>query len=111
MPWMIFYRQGAVTDKGLTRANLRQARRDTLTGAVLTQVIMISVIVAMAATAGQTHPGTPRGNVGQIAGALKPFLGGNQSRVLTGAAILGGALVSALVVSVAGRSSGWPARA
>jgi Mn2+/Fe2+ NRAMP family transporter len=102
MPWMIFYQQGAVTDKGLTRSNLRQARRDTLAGAVLTQVIMISVIVAMAATVGRTHPNTPLSNVGQIAGALKPFLGANQSRVLVGAAILGGALVSALVVSVAG---------
>lgn len=102
MPWMIFYQQGAVIDKGLTRATLRQARRDTLAGAVLTQVVMITVIVAMAATVGRAHPGTPLGNVGQIAGALGPFLGGTQARVLVGAAIMGGALVSALVVSIAG---------
>jgi Mn2+/Fe2+ NRAMP family transporter len=112
MPWMIFYQQGAVVDKGLARAALHRSRRDTLAGSVLTQVIMISVIVAIAATAGRTHPNTPLGNVGQIAGALRPFLGANQSRVLVGAAILGGALVSALVVSVAGawglaEVSGW----
>jgi hypothetical protein len=56
----------------------------------------------MAATVGRTRPSTPLSNVGQIAGALKPFLGANQSRALVGAAILGGALVSAPVVSVAG---------
>jgi Mn2+/Fe2+ NRAMP family transporter len=102
MPWMIFYQQGAVTDSGITPAGLRHERRDTMAGAILTQVIMIAVIVTMAATAGRTNPGAPLTSVGQIASAVAPFLGSMQAKILIGAAILGGALVSALVVSVAG---------
>jgi Mn2+/Fe2+ NRAMP family transporter len=102
MPWMIFYQQGAVVDSGITSAGLRHARRDTLAGAILTQVIMIAVIVTMAATVGHVHPNAPLTSVGQIASAVAPFLGRIQANVLVGAAILGGALVSALVVCVAG---------
>ena len=102
MPWMIFYQQGAMTDKGLKPTALRQARLDTFAGSILTQVIMISVIVAMAATIGRTNPGAPLNSVGEIATALRSFIGLDQARILIGAAILGGALVSALVVSVAG---------
>jgi len=102
MPWMIFYQQGAMTDKGLQPGALRQARRDTLAGAILTQGIMISVIIAMAATIGRKNPGVALTSVSQIANALAPFLGTDTGRIVTGAALLGGAMVSALVVSVAG---------
>jgi Mn2+/Fe2+ NRAMP family transporter len=63
---------------------------------------MIAVIVTMATTIGRTSPGAPLTSVGQIASAVAPFLGSIQAKILIGAAILGGALVSALVVSVAG---------
>ena len=57
MPWMIFYQQEAVIDKGRRglgpRDALRSARLDTATGAVLTQAIMIAIVVASA-----DHPGT-----------------------------------------------------
>ena len=102
MPWMLFYQQGAVVDKGLTPANLRRERQDTFLGAVMTQGIMISVMVLMACTIGRTHPNAPLNSVGQISGALQRFIGHNDARILVGAGMLGGALVSALVVSVAG---------
>jgi Mn2+/Fe2+ NRAMP family transporter len=70
MPWMIFYQQGAMTGKGLKPVALGQARLDTFAGSVLTQGIMISVIVAMAATVGRTNPGAPLNSVGEIATAL-----------------------------------------
>ena len=38
---MIFYQQGAVVDKGLSRRHLRSERRDTAVGAILTQLIMM----------------------------------------------------------------------
>src|SRR5271156_5018588 len=47
MPWMIFYQQGAVVDKHLSVATIRQARSDTSVGAVLTQLIMISVVITV----------------------------------------------------------------
>lgn len=102
MPWMIFYQQSAIVDKGLRPDMLRAERRDTAVGAVITQGIMIVVIVAFAATIFKVNPGAALNTVGQLAGALGPFIGDTSSRVLIGAAILGGALVAAIVVSLAG---------
>ncbi len=102
MPWMIFYQQTAVVDKGLTVAALPKERRDTAFGAVLTQVIMIAVIVTLAATV-YTHGLRPTLNtVGEIAAAVAPFLGTWPAKILIGVAVLGGGLVAALVVSLAG---------
>ncbi|MDE3207256.1 MAG: divalent metal cation transporter, partial [Pseudomonadota bacterium] len=50
MPWMIFYQQSAVLDKGLTAEDLTWARLDTALGAVVTQVIMAAVLITTAAT-------------------------------------------------------------
>lgn len=102
MPWMIFYQQSAIVDKGLHPGALNAERRDTAVGAVLTQAIMIVVIVAFAATIFKTDPSLPLNTVGQLAGGLAPYIGSTASRVLVGASILGGALVAALVVSLAG---------
>lgn len=40
--------------------------------------------------------------MGQLASALAPSIGATWSKVLIGAAVLGGALVAAIVVSLAG---------
>ncbi|NOZ84487.1 MAG: divalent metal cation transporter, partial [Epsilonproteobacteria bacterium] len=75
MPWMVFYHQSAVVDKGLKVKDLRTSRRDTAMGAVITQLIMIAILVATAATIGVHHPGESLNTVQQIADALTPFLG------------------------------------
>jgi len=72
MPWMIFYQQSAIVDKGLRQKALAAERRDTATGAVITQVIMIVVIIAFAATIFKAGRHTPLNTVGQLAGALSP---------------------------------------
>jgi Mn2+/Fe2+ NRAMP family transporter len=102
MPWMIFYQQGAVVDKGLTRADIGAERRDTAVGAVLTQAIMIVMVLVFAATVGLSHPGASIDTVGEMSQALRPFLGSVGSEVLLGVAVLGAALVAALVASLAG---------
>jgi Mn2+/Fe2+ NRAMP family transporter len=102
MPWMIFYQQSAVVQRKLKPAQLRQARIDTGVGTVLTQGIMIVVVIALAATVGRTNPGAALNDVGQIASSMAPFLGSGTAKVLIGASVLGGALVAALVVSLAG---------
>jgi Mn2+/Fe2+ NRAMP family transporter len=102
MPWMIFYQQSAVVQRRLKPTQLRQARIDTGIGTVLTQGIMIVVVIALAATVGRTDPGAALDDVGQIASAMMPFLGSGPAKVLIGASVLGGALVAALVVSLAG---------
>ena len=58
MPWMVFYQQSAVADKGLRPEHYKAARWDTAVGALVTQVIMAAVLVATAATIGRAGPGS-----------------------------------------------------
>ena len=102
MPWMIFYQQGAVVDKGLSHRHIRAERRDTAIGSILTQAIMIVMVVTFAATVGVVHPEAALNTVGQLSTALRPFLGGIGAKVLLGVAVLGAAMVAALVASLAG---------
>jgi Mn2+/Fe2+ NRAMP family transporter len=102
MPWMVFYQQGAVIEKRLGAATIRRARYDTAFGAVLTQVVMIAVVVAVAAGVGLRHPGASLDTVGEISAALTPYLGHLGGTVLFGLGMLGAALVAAVVSSLAG---------
>ncbi len=102
MPWMVFYQQGAVLDKGLQPLDIPSERRDTAVGAVLTQAIMIGVVLTFAATVGRAHLGTTLHTVADMSSALRPFLGAIGAKVLLGTAVLGAALVAALVASLAG---------
>jgi NRAMP (natural resistance-associated macrophage protein)-like metal ion transporter len=102
MPWMIFYQQGAVIDKGLGPADLRKERHDTAVGSIITQLVMIVVIVTMAATVYHTHRGAALDTVSQIAGALSAAIGSDTAKILVGVTFLGAAVVAALVVSLAG---------
>ncbi|HVA38832.1 MAG TPA: divalent metal cation transporter [Candidatus Dormibacteraeota bacterium] len=100
MPWMVFYQQSAVVDKGLDVRNLRAARWDTAIGAVITQVIMAAVLIATAATIGRHNPGAPLNTVEQISQALVPFLGEQAGRVLFALGMIGASIVAAIVVSL-----------
>ncbi|HED13626.1 MAG TPA: divalent metal cation transporter [Gammaproteobacteria bacterium] len=101
MPWMIFYHQSAVVDKGMTSKDLRVARRDTALGAIITQLIMIAILVTVAATIGVYHPGKSLNTVQQIADALTPFLGKTFGTILFALGMVGASLVAAIVVSLA----------
>ncbi len=101
MPWMVFYQQNAVIDKKLTLKQLKSARLDTLAGSIVTQLVMIAVIAATAATIGRTNPARPLNDIQQIAIALEPFLGWGGARVAFGLGIVGASFVAALVVSAA----------
>jgi Mn2+/Fe2+ NRAMP family transporter len=102
MPWMIFYQQGAVVDKGLRVEDIPSERRDTAVGAILTQLIMLMAVLAFAATVGLHHPGAVLNTVQQMSSALVPFVGQTGGRVLLAVAVLGASLVAALVASLAG---------
>ncbi len=74
MPWMIFYQQGAVVDKGLRVRDIRLARLDTALGAVLTQLVMVAVLIVTGATLFGHGSGSLE-SVGEIATAVSPYLG------------------------------------
>jgi Mn2+/Fe2+ NRAMP family transporter len=102
MPWMIFYQQGAVIDKHLWKGLLGVARWDTWLGAVLTQVIMMLVVIATAATIGKAHPGASLNSIQDIAAALRPALGPIGATLFAGLGMIGAGFLAAIVVSLAG---------
>jgi Mn2+/Fe2+ NRAMP family transporter len=100
MPWMVFYQQSAVVDKKLGPVHLKSARIDTAIGAVITQVIMVSMMVITAATIGKKNPGATLDTVEQISQALIPFLGKAAGEILFALGMLGASLIAAIVVSL-----------
>src|SRR5258708_5384150 len=100
MPWMIFYQQSAVVEKRLQPGDYRAAQWDTAIGAVVTQLIMIAVLIAAAATIGTTTPNSSLNSVGQIVNALTPFLCTATGKVAFSLGIIGAGMVSAIVVSL-----------
>lgn len=100
MPWMVFYQQSAVAEKGLTVTDLRAARWDTAIGAVATQAVMAAVLIAVAATIGRSEPGQPLGTVQQIVEAVTPFLGRWTGTLMFALGMTGAALVATIVVTL-----------
>ncbi len=100
MPWMIFYQQSAVVDKKLQLKHLKAARIDTAVGAIITQIIMASMVIITAATIGKENPGAPLNTVEQISSTLVPFLGTTVGEGLFALGMLGASLVAAIVVSL-----------
>jgi Mn2+/Fe2+ NRAMP family transporter len=100
MPWMVFYQQSSVVEKKLTLDDQPAARLDTAVGAVLTQVIMMAVLIATAATLfGRTQSGS-LDTVQQIAQAMTPFLGEFTGKLLFGLGMSGAAVVATIVVTL-----------
>lgn len=97
MPWMIFYQQSAVVDKGLTVKDIRGSRWDTGIGSIVTQLIMITMLVTCAATLWAHHGTTDLNTVEQISEAITPWLGDFGGRVLFSVGMSGAALVAAIV--------------
>jgi len=100
MPWMVFFQQASVAEKGLKPADLPSARLDTAIGAVVTQVIMAAVLVAVAATLGKTGGDHALDTVEEIVGAITPFLGDFAGKLLFCLGMSGAALVAAIVVTL-----------
>ena len=103
MPWMIFYQQSAIVDKGLGWQHARNSRLDTLVGAIISQCVMGAILIAAAATIGKNGRGTAQGldTVGQLADAFTPALGPWLGQVIFGVGIIAAAFVALNVVALA----------
>ena len=104
MPWMIFYQQSAIVDKGLKPEHYTSARWDTAIGSVIAQAVMAAILIAVAATIGKVNAHASLSTVGEIANALVPYMGPNIGRIVFGLGSIGAAMVAAIVVSLA---SAW----
>jgi Mn2+/Fe2+ NRAMP family transporter len=73
-PWMLFFQQSAIADKGLTTRDIRFGRIDTIMGATLATLAALATIIA---TAPLFARGMPAANfeAAEFAQALQPFVG------------------------------------
>ena len=101
MPWMIFYQQSAIADKRLRPEHLSAARWDTAIGSVVTQLVMAAVLVAVAATLGKAGTKLRLDTVGDMSGAITPFLGVTWGHLVFGIGTVGAGMVAAIVASLA----------
>jgi len=100
MPWMVFFQQSSIVEKRLGVGDLNAARIDTAIGAILTQLIMAAVLVAVAATIGKAGGARALDTVEEIAQAITPFLGEFGGKLLFALGMSGAALVAAIVVTL-----------
>ncbi|WP_312262359.1 divalent metal cation transporter [Candidatus Igneacidithiobacillus taiwanensis] len=106
MPWMIFYQQSAVADKGLQPSDYRHARWDTAIGSVVTQLIMAAVLVATAATIGASNSHASLNTVQQLSEAITPYLGTVWGQIVFSLGIVGAGMIAAIVATLAA-AWGW----
>ena len=101
MPWMIFYQQGAIVERKFDKADLKSARLDTAFGALLTQIIMASVVI-VAAVVAPHGKGMEINTAKDLIQAVSPVLGSLGALLVIGFGMLGAGLIAAIVVSAAG---------
>ena len=73
-PWMLFFQQSAIADKGLTTRDIRYGRFDTVLGAALASLAAVATIVATAPLFIH-HMTTANFEAGDFAQALLPYIG------------------------------------
>jgi Mn2+/Fe2+ NRAMP family transporter len=73
-PWMLFFQQSAIVDKGLTRRDIQLGRADTVLGAALAALAALATIIATAPLFVH-HMSAEHFQAAQFAQALEPFIG------------------------------------
>src|SRR6202034_2008550 len=96
-PWMIFFQQSAVVDKGMQPRDIRAGRFDTLLGALLASVFAIAALLA---TVPLFHHGIDASQFAgaQFAEALKPWIG-HVGAALFALGIFEAGIVAAIAIS------------
>ena len=96
-PWMLFFQQSAVVDKGLTTDDIRQGRIDTALGALVAAVAAIATVLA-AVPLFIHHINAANFQGADFAQALVPYVG-NVGATLFALGIFEAGLVAALAIS------------
>ncbi|MBZ5531141.1 MAG: Nramp family divalent metal transporter [Acidobacteriia bacterium] len=98
-PWMQFYLQASVVEKGITKRQYALSRWDVILGCIVTDVIAFFIVVACAATmyvAGNHNID----DAAQAAVALKPLVG-RFAAMLFAVGLINAALLSAAILPLA----------
>jgi NRAMP (natural resistance-associated macrophage protein)-like metal ion transporter len=102
-PWMQFYIQAAIVEKGVRESQYAASRIDVISGAFVTDIIAFFIVVACAATIYMHNLHSPSGqqigvnDVGDVAVALKP-LAGRFASLLFAIGLLNAALFTASIL-------------
>jgi Mn2+/Fe2+ NRAMP family transporter len=97
-PWMLFFQQSAVVDKGVQPRDIPAARLDTLLGTILAMVFGLAAIVATAPL--YRHGINPADfQAAQFAQALKPWIG-HVGAALFALGIFEAGMVAAVTISI-----------
>jgi len=97
-PWMQFYLQSSIAEKGVRKENYNLSRIDVFTGCLMTDVIAFFIIVACGAT---LFPAGIRINeASEAAVALGPFAG-DYASVIFGLSLANASLLGAIIVPLA----------
>lgn len=110
-PWMQFYLQSSIAEKGIKKENYKFSKIDVVIGCLITNIIAFFIIVTCATT---LFPQGIRINEAQEAAlALKPFAGQHASTLfavsLANASILGAIIVPLATAYYICEAMGWEA--
>ena len=98
-PWMQFYQQSAVVEKGITREHFREARWDVILGAVFSAALVFFIIVGCAVTLHKVGMVDIR-DAADAARALEPLAGPWASHLFA-AGLCNASLLAASVLPLA----------
>lgn len=98
-PWMQFYLQASIVEKGVDQRHYSLSRWDVIVGCIVTDVIAFFIVVACAATIYKNGHGEIN-DVGEAARALQPFAGQFAS-LLFAVGLINASLLSAAILPLA----------
>lgn len=114
-PWMIFFQQSAVVDKGMDIHDIKFGQLDTFVGSFLTCLVAVFIIIATGAVLYYHDPRIIIEDVKQTAEAIVPLLPGGQGELakklfaigLFDAGFLGAVCISLSSSWAVGEVFGW----
>jgi Mn2+/Fe2+ NRAMP family transporter len=96
-PWMLFFQQSAIADKGLTTHDIRMGRVDTMLGATLATVAALATMLATTPLFTH-HMSAANFEAAEFAQALQPFIG-HWGAALFALGIFEAGMVAAITIS------------
>ena len=94
-PWMMFYIQSSVVEKGISLKNLKYSKIDAIFGAIVVNIVAFFIVLACATTIFTT--GVQVNNVADVSAALTP-LAGQYASILFALGFLNASLFAASIL-------------
>lgn len=97
MPWMIYYQMSANVERGVTRKHIKSESRETLLGAIVSEILMMSIIIfSWAIPSSLFSSSNP---VMSVAGSISGIIG-SVGVILFGLALWASGMLALVVVSI-----------